>query len=37
MTYDKSWAEQKLNPGNATDRREIISGYSKKNTTQWRS
>lgn len=30
MTYDESWAEQKLNPGNATDRREIISGYSKK-------
>lgn len=30
MTYDESWAEQKLNPGNATDRREIISGYSEK-------
>lgn len=30
MTYDESWSEQKLNPNNATDRREIISGYSEK-------
>ena len=30
MTYDESWSEQKLDPNNPTDRREIITGYSKK-------
>lgn len=30
MSYDESWSEQKLNPNNATDRREIISGYTEK-------
>lgn len=30
MTYNESWSEQKLNPNNATDRREIITGYSEK-------
>lgn len=33
MTYDESWSEQKLDPNNPTDRREIITGYSKKHSS----
>lgn len=30
MTHDESWSEQKLDPANVTDRREIITGYGEE-------